>query len=123
MSAASWFRGSKQLCTRRFFACLLTCIGASGALLLSGCGGSGSSSMTNNSMGGTVVTVTHAAGDFQNHIVNVTSLQLTRSDGTVAETVTTATKVDFAQLVDLSEIISTAQFTPGKYTRRAMSLD
>ena len=123
MSAASWFRGSKQLCTRRFFACLLTCIGASGALLLSGCGGSGSSSMTNNSMGGTVITVTDAAGDFQNYIVNVTSLQLTRSDGTVAETVTTATKVDFAQLVDLSEIISTAQVPAGQYTSVAMTLD
>src|ERR1700739_1757455 len=122
MSAASWFRGSKQLCTRRFFACLLTCIGASGALLLSGCGGSGSSSMTNSSMGGTVITVTDAAGDFQNYIVNVTSLQLTRSDGTVAETVTTGTQGDVAQLVDLSEILSTAQVPAGQYTSVAMTL-
>jgi len=124
MSAASWFRGSKRIYTRPLFTWLLTCIGATAALLLSACGGSGSSSMTNNNNSGmAMITMTDAAGDFQNYIVNVASLQLTRSDGTVVETVSTATQVDFTQLVDLSEIISAAQVPVGQYVGVAMTLD
>jgi hypothetical protein len=123
MSAASWIRGSVRTRTRPLFASILACIGMSGALLLSGCGSGSSSMANNNNTGMALITVTDAAGDFQNYIVNVSSLQLTRSDGTVVETVSTATKVDFVQLVDLSEIISAAQVPGGKYVGVALTLD
>ncbi|HEY2675552.1 MAG TPA: DUF4382 domain-containing protein [Steroidobacteraceae bacterium] len=73
--------------------------------------------------GAAMVTVTDDPGDFLSYIVNVTSLQLTRSDGTVVETVSTATQVDFAQLVNLSEVISAQQVPAGKYVSASITLD
>lgn len=70
-----------------------------------------------------MVTITDDPGDFLSYIVNVTSLQLTRSDGTVVETVSTATQVDFAQLVNLSEVISAQQVPAGKYVSASITLD
>ncbi|HLN48901.1 MAG TPA: hypothetical protein VK251_05285, partial [Steroidobacteraceae bacterium] len=49
--------------------------------------------------GTAVLSLTDAPGDFLSYIVNVASLQLTRSDGTVVQTVPATTQVDFAQLV------------------------
>ncbi len=70
-----------------------------------------------------MVTISDDPGDFLSYIVNVTSLQLTRSDGTVVETVSTATQVDFAQLVNLSEVISAQQVPAGKYVSASITLD
>ena len=53
-----------------------------------------------------MIALTDAAGDFDSYIVNVVSLQLTRDDGTVVQTVPVSTQVDFSQLVSLSEILS-----------------
>jgi hypothetical protein len=97
-------------------------------LALASCGGgsgmSSSSSMSPPpSQGAAMVTVTDDPGDFLSYIVNVTSLQLTRSDGTVVETVSTATQVDFAQLVNLSEVISAQQLPAGKYVSASITLD
>lgn len=102
---------------------------------LSACGGGGSSSMpsetsapngssnTCSSCGGALVTITDAPGDFLSYIVNVVSLQLTRADGTVVQIVPTTTQVDFAQLVDLSEIVSAAQIPVGHYVSASLTLD
>ncbi len=70
-----------------------------------------------------MVTITDDPGDFLSYIVNVTSLQLTRSDGTSVETVSTATQVDFSQLVNLSEVISAQQVPAGKYVSASITLD
>ncbi len=51
------------------------------------------------------------------------SLQLTRSDGTVVQTVPVTTQVDFAQLVNLSEIISADQIPSGQYVSAELTLD
>ncbi len=67
--------------------------------------------------------MTDAPGDFISYIVNIDSLQLTRSDGTVVQIVPVTTQVDFAQLVDLAEIISAAQIPAGRYTQASMTLD
>jgi hypothetical protein len=75
------------------------------------------------SCGGAMVTLTDAPGDFVSYIVNVVSLQLTRADGTVVQTLPVTTQVDFAQLVNLSEIVSTAQIPAGRYVSASMTLD
>ncbi len=73
--------------------------------------------------GGALVTLTDAAGAFQTYLVNIDSLQLTRSDGTVVEILPVATQADFTQLVNLSELVSSAQLPQGKYVSASMTLD
>jgi hypothetical protein len=74
-------------------------------------------------VGGAVVTLTDAPGDFFNYMVKVSSLQLTRTDGTVVETLPVTANVDFSQLVNLSEIVSTAQVPVGRYVSVKMTVD
>lgn len=110
---------------------LFTALAVGGMLIVSACGGSsvgsgGSLSNTMNSnptMGTAMVTLTDMPGDFLSYVVTVDSLQLTRADGTVVETVTTSTPVDFAKLVNLSEIISAQQIAPGNYVSATLTLD
>lgn len=108
---------------------------ALGAMGLAACGGSGSSgpaaavstlplpSTSCGNCGTAMVSLTDAPGDFVSYIVTVDSLSLTRSDGTVVQTVPVATQVDFAQLVDLSEIVSADQIPAGAYTSAQLTLD
>jgi len=107
------------------------------AAALTACGGGGMSNMSpNTSMptssmptqscsncGTALVSLTDAPGDFISYIVNVVSLQLTRADGTVVQTVPVTTQVDFAQLVNLSEIVSADQIPSGQYVSASMTLD
>jgi hypothetical protein len=106
-----------------------------GVWALAACGGSGVG-MSSNSPGGgmtgpqacsncgtAMVSLTDAPGDFISYKVQVVSLKLTRSDGTVVETVPIASQVDFARLVNLSEIISAGQIPEGSYESAAMTLD
>ena len=106
---------------------LLVATGAAALLTLSACSGGGnngaSSTQPTGSAGAAMITLTDAPGDFLSYVVNVVSLKLTRSDGTVVETVSTATQVDFAQLVNLSEVISAAQVPSGKYVAASMTID
>jgi hypothetical protein len=103
---------------------------------LAACGGSGGGMSTMSSSnpaqstaqacsncGMAVVSMTDAPGDFISYMVNVVSLKLTRADGTVVETVPVTTQVDFAQLVNLSEIISADQIPAGDYVSAAMIID
>ena len=103
---------------------------------LAACGGSGGgmSSMNSstpvqstpqacNDCGMAAVSMTDAPGDFISYMVNVVSLKLTRADGTVVETVPVTTQVDFAQLVNLSEIISAEQIPSGDYVSAAVTVD
>ncbi|HEY6517725.1 MAG TPA: DUF4382 domain-containing protein [Steroidobacteraceae bacterium] len=73
--------------------------------------------------GTAMVSLTDQPGDFVSYIVNVDSLTLTRSDGTVVQTVPVTTRVDFAQLVSLSEIVSADQIPAGRYVSAALTLD
>lgn len=107
------------------------------ALGLSACGGGGMSgssapngmaptaaaSCSANACGTTVMSLTDAPGDFLTYTVNVVSLNLQRTDGTVVETLPVTTTVDFATLVSLSEIVSAAQIPAGRYTSATMTLD
>jgi hypothetical protein len=100
---------------------LAACGGSSGGMSSSGNAQSAAQACTNCSSA--VVSITDAPGDFVSYIVNVVSLQLKRADGTVVETVPVTTQVDFAQLVDLSEIISAEQIPAGTYVSATMTLD
>ena len=117
---------------------LLSMLLITSAALLTACGGGGggmgsstaapSSSTTSTAQscsncGTALVSLTDAPGDFVNYIVNVVSLQLTRSDGTVVQTVPASTQVDFAQLVNLSEIISAGLIPSGRYVSAKITLD
>ncbi len=103
------------------------------ALGLAACGGSGSSmsggtstgpqGCTSSTCGNAVMTLTDAPGDFASYTVNVTSLQLTKADGTVVETLGSPTAVDFAQLVDVTELVSAAAIPQGEYVAVTMTLD
>lgn len=106
-------------------------------MLLTACGGSSmsSSGMNNNPSGGgmtacgaatcgsAMLTMTDAKGDFLSYIVTLTSLQLQTANGTVVETLPNATKVDFAQLVDLTEVLSAGQISAANYVSATVTID
>src|SRR3984885_10562168 len=123
---------SQALCLLAAIA--LTACGSDGGSsdLSSSAGASGTTSPTNSGAstqscsagcGAAMVTLTDAPGDFISYIVNVVSLQLTRTDGTVVQTVPVSTQVDFAQLVNLSEIVSAGQIPAGRYVSASITLD
>ena len=113
---------------------VLASVAIFGLGLLGACGG-GSGSMSSTSStptstpsacsncGAAVVTITDAPGDFLSYMVNLTSLKLTRSDGTVVEMVPATTQVDFANLVNLSEVFTAKQIPEGSYTSASMTID
>ena len=112
---------------QKLFARLITGLAVGGMLILGACGGSsvgsGGGTNMNSTMGTAMVTLTDMPGDFLSYVVTVDSLQLTRADGTVVETVTRSTPVDFAKLVNLSEIISAPQVPAGSYVSATLTLD
>ena len=132
MHSIDWFRGWRTLATRWrrlgvivFGAAALTACGGGGVsgALPGGSGGVASPTACTSACGGALVTLTDAPGDFLSYIVTVDSLTLTRSDGTVVQTLPVKTTVDFAQLVNLSEIVSAAQIPDGNYVSASMTLD
>src|SRR5207244_10767325 len=60
---------------------------------------------------------------FRSYQLAVVSLKLTRADGTAVETLPAPSKVEFAQLANLSEVISARQVSTGTYTGVSMTLD
>ena len=89
--------------------------------VLSGCGGGGSS--TTGDTGSLVVGLTDAQGDFLSYAVDVKSIKLTHADGRVVEALPQATRVDFAQYVDLTEFVTAATVPNGRYTKASLLLD
>lgn len=67
--------------------------------------------------------LTDAAGDFLTYTVDVTSLTLTKADGTVVQTLPQTTRIDFAQFVDLTEFVTAATIPSGSYVSAALNLD
>jgi hypothetical protein len=67
--------------------------------------------------------LTDADGDFLAYAVNVTSVRLERRDGTVVELLPNRTRIDFAQYVDLTEILTAARVPWGTYTKVELTLD
>jgi hypothetical protein len=86
-------------------------------------GTSGTGGMSTGSTGSAMVTMTDAKGDFISYTVNLTSLQLQTAAGASVETVPAVTKVDFAKLVDLTEVISAGQIPAAEYVSATLTLD
>jgi hypothetical protein len=103
------------------------------ALLLAACGGgSGGSMSTSNNpppssgctdCGTTLVAITDADGDFLSYTVDVTSLKLRKASGATVETLPATTRIDFAQLVDLTEFFTAATIPNGEYVAATLHLD
>ena len=92
--------------------------------LLAACGSSGTSApQIANDTGAAIVTLQDTAGDFQSYTVDVVSLKLTKASGAVVATLPATARVDFAQLVDLSELISAGQIPAGDYVGATLTLD
>ncbi|HWL61216.1 MAG TPA: DUF4382 domain-containing protein [Steroidobacteraceae bacterium] len=73
--------------------------------------------------GTALLTITDAPGDFQSYTVDLTSLSLVRANGTVVETLPATTRIDFAQLVDLGEVLAARQVPAGAYTAAKLRVD
>jgi hypothetical protein len=67
--------------------------------------------------------LTDAAGDFLTYTVDVTSLTLTKADGTVVQALPQRTRVDFARFVDLTEFVTAATIPSGTYVSATLNLD
>jgi hypothetical protein len=96
------------------------------ALMLGACsgGGSGSSGSTDGTDSGEVIVgLTDAESDFVKYEVDVVSLTLTKQNGAVVEALPVATRVDFAQYVDMTEFLTVATVPVGRYTKATLTLD
>jgi hypothetical protein len=117
--------------TRLAVACLAlvmaACSGGSGAgsgpsgTVSSGCVPGSASAPAE--CGSVLVALTDAEGDFVSYTVDILSLTLTRGDGGLVETLPATTRVDFAELTDLSEIVSAATLVPGNIVGGTIRID
>src|SRR5690349_16761759 len=100
---------------------------AAAALALAGCGGSGSSASNNPSAcsdcGTLLVGLTDADGDFVSYTVDVLSIKLTRPGGAQVETLPQTTRVDFAQLTNLSDLFSVSTLAAGDFAKGTIRID
>jgi hypothetical protein len=104
---------------------------AAAAAALAGCGGSGNAPTTANpppptmtDTGTLLVSVTDADGDFVSYSIDVLSVTLERrGGGTVVEVLPAATRIDFAQLTELSDLLSVATLAPGDIVGGKIRLD
>jgi len=107
-------------------------------LLLAGCGGGGGAAgdmtlqtaacdpadaSTYGECGTVMVALTDADGDFLNYTVDVLSLQLETANGRVVETMPQRTRINFADYVDLSELVTVATVPPATYVSGVIRLD
>lgn len=105
-------------------------LAALAALTLAGCGGSSGSSdspQTPNTPGAStgtlLISVTDADGDFVSYSVDVLSVTLQRRGGGTVEVLPATTRIDFAQLTDLSDLLSVATLAPGDIVGGTIRLD
>ena len=69
------------------------------------------------------ISLTDTPGDFLSYTVDVTSLTLTKADGTFVQTLPQRTRVDFAQIVDLTEFMTGATIPAGSYVSATLNVD
>lgn len=76
-----------------------------------------------SSCGEVLVALTDADGDFLSYSVEVVSLKLRKANGAVVDTLPVRTRVDFAQLVDMTELVTAATIPNGTYVEGEIRLD
>ena len=107
-------------------------------LVLSACGGGASTSSsgpdplascnpadagTIAECGSVIVSFTDADGDFLNYTVDALSLTLETANGRVVETLPRATRINFTDYVDLTELVTVATVPPATYVAGTIRLD
>lgn len=103
-------------------------------LLIAGCGGGGStteSALTPtppvaaapSQTGEIMIGITDAEGDFVTYAVDVLSISLARQNGDVVEALPLSTRVNFAELTELTEFLSIATVPVGTYNSVTLRLD
>lgn len=110
-----------RLCHKALLIALFTL-----SLAISGCGGgsSGSGEQAGAGQGGELVlALTDAEGDFLTYVVDITSIKLHHSNGSVVEALPISTTVDFAQYVELSELLTIATIPAGVYSSVELAID
>ena len=109
------------------------------ALMLTACGGGSGTTATSGPLptaecdpndptthsecGTVLVAMTDADGDFLNYTVDVLSLQLETANGRVVETLPRATRINFTDYVDLTELVTAATVPPATYVSGTIRLD
>ncbi|MEX0735136.1 MAG: DUF4382 domain-containing protein [Steroidobacteraceae bacterium] len=78
---------------------------------------------TATTCGEVVIGLTDADGDFLSYAVDVVSIELERENGSVVETLPERQRVDFVDLVDVTEFITAATIPNGNYVRAFIRLD
>ncbi len=92
--------------------------------LVTACGGnSDGDSAASLEKGEVVLSLTDAEGDFEKYEVEIRSIRLTKQNGDIVETLPETTRIDFAQYVEMEEILTTASIPLGRYTEATMVLD
>src|SRR4051812_1193006 len=117
MLTISRFRSAlSRLGTLSFFLVLTACGGGGGMAETSPAGNPPPPSAGCGSDCNTVfVALTDADGDFLSYTVDVVSLKLKRPNGTFVETLPAQTRIDFAQYVDLTELLTVGTVPNGAY--------
>ena len=107
---------------------------AAAALILAACGGGGGGAAGNQappvnqacdptSCGTLLVGLTDADGDFLSYAVDVVSLSLETANGRVVQALPVRQRVDFAEIVDLTELVTAATIPNATYVRASITLD
>ncbi|MGH8264627.1 MAG: DUF4382 domain-containing protein [Steroidobacteraceae bacterium] len=104
-------------------ATLLLAIGACGGGSGGGSGSFTPSGCSSSSCGDVYLGLTDADGDFLTYTVDVQSLTLKKANGALVETVPAVSRVDFAQLVDLTEFLTARSVPNGDYVEGSIRLD
>ena len=97
-------------------------------LFVQGCGSGGGGSTTPQpdpiaESGVISIVFTDAEGDFVTYAVDVTSLLLEKTNGDTVETVPLSTRIDFAELTDVSEFLTIATVPAGIYASAVLTMD
>ncbi len=107
---------------RTWFLSLLSLLGLALLAVLPACGGGGGGGGADD--GSVTMALTDAPSDqIDLFEVDVLSLRLKRVDGAVVEALPTSARIDFADLVALSDLLTTATVPPGVYRRFELTLD
>jgi hypothetical protein len=109
------------------------------ALILTACGGSTGNSdasvpqslsscdpanpATHDECGTVLIGLTDADGDFLNYTVDVLGLTLETANGRTIEVMPSATRVNFTDYVDVTELVAAAVVPPAVYVSGTISLD
>ncbi len=69
------------------------------------------------------IALTDAEGDFLSYEVNVEQISLVKANGLEVEVLPAATTIDFAQYVEVSELLTRISAPPGRYNSATIRLD